>query len=365
MGCWPPYQSRPNPWQRDPILSQLLIRHLLTDPAGYQCIATDEGVFRYDGYELVPLTRLTCPGRVAAPRGMVSTLCLDPAGLLWIGADAGLFCLTLRTGALRRVALSADARTAPPTVIQLFRHPRAAHLWVSCGDDSTVVLDAAHGGRLLSRRLLPGVGFQFQADGTAAGVWISFAETRYFDPTRHQERIGSPGLARVGPTGAVRQYVPTSFVVLPLPGTTPLRVFSANTLYEVTADNQLREIRRWLTAYFADNFLSAAVRSDSALQVGLAAPLRTDDRARPARGCSHHRHGTPGRNVRLLPAFCGRVPRRPRGAVALFAGLAGGVQAPHGRPPGGAAPDEGQRPSGAEYARYHAAGRWTALAGDV
>ena len=258
--------ARAEPWQRDPVLSQLLIRQLLTDPAGYQWIATDEGVFRYDGYELVPLTRLTRPGSVAAPRGIVSTLSLDPAGHLWVGADAGLFCLMLRTGALRRVALSGDARAAPPTVIRLFQHPRAGHLWVSCGDGSTVVLDAARGGRLISRRLLPGIGFQFQPDGTAAGVWISFAETRYIDPLRHQERMGPPGLARVGPTGSVRQYVPTHFVVLPVPGTNPLQVFSANTLYEVTADNQLREIRRWLRADFSDNFLPAAVRTDSAYE---------------------------------------------------------------------------------------------------
>lgn len=256
--------ARAEPWQHDPILSQLLVRQLLTDPVGYQWIATDEGVFRYDGYELVPLTRLTRPGRVAAPKGMVSTLCLDPAGHLWIGADAGLFCLTLGTGALRRVALSANARDAPPTVIQLFRHPRTGHLWASCGDGNTVVLDAA--GRLVSQRRLPGVGFRFQPDGTAAGVWISFVEMRYFDPIRHQERIGMPGLARVGPVGPVREYVPTNSLMMPIPGTSPLRVFSANALYELTPDNRLREIRRWLRADFSDNFLPAAVRADSAYE---------------------------------------------------------------------------------------------------
>ncbi len=258
--------ARAEPWQRDPILSQLLIRHLLTDPAGYQWIATDEGIFRYDGYELVPLARLARAGSVVAPKGMASTLCLDPAGQLWVGADAGLFCLTLRTGALRRVALSADARAASPTIVQLFRHPRSGHLWVSCGDGNTVVLDAARGGRLLSRRLLPGLGFRFQSDGTAAGVWISFVAMRYVDPIRRQEHIGLPGLARVGPTGPVHQYVPTNSVMLPVPDTNPLQVFSANALYEWTADNQLREIRRWLKADFSDNFLPAAIRGDSAYE---------------------------------------------------------------------------------------------------
>ncbi len=254
------------PWQRDPVLSQLLIKQLLTDPTGFQWIATDEGVFRYDGYELVPLARLVRPGSTTAPRGIVSTLSLDPAGHLWLGADAGLFCLTLRTGVFRRVALPTDAGAAPPTVIQLFRHPRSGHLWVSCGDGYTVVLDASHRARLISRRRLPGISFRFQPDGTAAGVWISFIENRYFDPARRQERLALPGIARIGPTGPVRWYMPTNFLVLAVPGTAPQQFFSANARYELTADNRLREINHWLIADRADNFLPAAVGPDTAYE---------------------------------------------------------------------------------------------------
>lgn len=46
------------PWQRAPVLSRVLIKQLLTDATGFQWVAADEGVFRYDGYELVPLARL-------------------------------------------------------------------------------------------------------------------------------------------------------------------------------------------------------------------------------------------------------------------------------------------------------------------
>ncbi len=258
--------ARAESWQRDPVLSKLLIKHLLTDATGFQWIATDEGVFRYDGYELVPLARLVRLGSAAPPRGIVSTMSLDPAGHLWLGADAGLFCLTLRTGVFRRMALPADVGAAPPTVIQLFRHPRSGHLWVSCGDGYTVVLDASHRARLISRRRLPGISFRFQPDGTAAGVWISFIENRYFDPARRQERLALPGIARIGPIGSVRQYVPTNFLVLAVPGTAPQQFFSANARYELTADNRLREINHWLIADRADNFLAAAVGPDTAYE---------------------------------------------------------------------------------------------------
>lgn len=45
-------------WQHDPVLSQVLVQQMVTDHLGYRWVATDEGVFRYDGYELVPLRKL-------------------------------------------------------------------------------------------------------------------------------------------------------------------------------------------------------------------------------------------------------------------------------------------------------------------
>jgi signal transduction histidine kinase len=270
---------RAEPWQRDPILSQLLVRTLLTDPAGFQWIATDEGVYRYDGYELVPLARLVRAGSVAAPKGLCSAFSLDPAGHLWIGTDMGVFRLTLRTGALRRVALPHDAGFPQPTITQLYRHPRSGHLWVSCGDGSTVVLDIAHGARLISRRRLPGVGFIYVPDGSPAGVWISFIDLHFFDPTTQRERLSQPGVVRVGPTGPIhrflpitgladptRGFVPTDVVMMPVPGTHPLQLFSPNALYEVSPEGKLREVKRWLPPGRNDNFLPAYCHSDSACE---------------------------------------------------------------------------------------------------
>ena len=225
-----------DPWQRDPVLSRLLIKKLLTDPVGFQWVATDEGVFRYDGYELVPLARLLRPGSAAAPRGQASSLCLDGTGHLWLGTDVGLFCLTLRTGAFRRVLVPHEPASASQTVFRLFLHPRTRHLWVSYRDGSLAVLDTNHGGRLVSaRRQLPGVVALFQPDGTAAGVWVSFLLAHHIDPATQRERLTQAGIARLGLTGPAQHYLQTSYVLMPVPGTTPLRLFSASALYELGA----------------------------------------------------------------------------------------------------------------------------------
>ncbi|MBC7446817.1 MAG: hypothetical protein H7330_02035, partial [Hymenobacteraceae bacterium] len=263
LGVLATVPARAEPWQRDPVLSQLLIKQLLTDPTGFQWIATDEGVFRYDGYELVPLARLVRPGSVAAPKGMASTLCLDPTGHLWLGTDAGLFCLTLRTGALRHIVLSQKRGYAQPTVTRLFLHPRSGHLWVSYNEGTLVVLDAARGSRVISRGGLPGVGFLCQSDGTPTGVWVSFVHGHYFDPVARQERVMLPGVARLGLTGPARQYLPTPFPVVPVPGSAPLRLFCPSALYEVTDHGELREIKRWLPPGRDDNFWPAFTHADS------------------------------------------------------------------------------------------------------
>ena len=263
-----PAAAGPDPWQRDPVLSRLLIKKLLTDPAGFQWVATDEGVFRYDGYELLPLARLVRPGSCPAPKGLASTLCLDPAGHLWLGTDAGLFCFTLRTGALRRMVLPQPARNtpkaAPPAVLMLFRHPRSGHLWVSYYDGSVAVLDANRDGQLVSpRRYLPGMGSLFQPDGSATGVWVSFSVGYRFDSLARREQLTPAGVARLGLVGSVHNYATTPFTVVPMPGTLPLRLFSTSALYELGDHGRLREISRWLPAGREENFLPASTRGDS------------------------------------------------------------------------------------------------------
>ncbi len=251
-------------WQRDPVLSRLLIKQLLTDSDGFQWVATDEGVFRYDGYELVPLARLLRPGSPPAPKGQAFSLCLDARGHLWLGTDAGLFCLTLRTGAFRRVLLPHEPARASQSVFRLFIHPRTRHLWVSYRNSSLAVLDTNRDGQLVSaRRPLPGVGTLFQPDGTPAGVWISFLAAHYIDPATQREQLTPPGLARLGLAGPVQQYWQMPYVLMPVPDTRPLQLFSASALFTLGGNGQLREISRWLPAGREENFWPALTHAGS------------------------------------------------------------------------------------------------------
>ncbi len=252
-----------DPWQRDPVLSRLLVKKLLTDPTGYQWAATDEGVFRYDGYELLPLARLLAPGSAAAPTGLASALCLDGVGHLWLGTDEGLFRLTLGTGALRRCGLAPAAGRAAP-VYALFRHPRSGHLWVSFRDGSLLVLDPQRGDRPVGpRRALPGLAALFRPDGTAAGVWVSFVFAQHLDPLRHRTWLTFTGIARLGPTGPVQHYRRTPFMLVPVPGTAPLRLFSTSAFYELSAEGRLRQLSRWLPAGQEENLAPCFSRADS------------------------------------------------------------------------------------------------------
>ena len=79
--------AQPADWQRDPVLSQVLVQQMATDRIGYRWVATDEGVFRYDGYELVPLRKLLRPGSAAPPEQHVRALVADQRGMLWVAAD--------------------------------------------------------------------------------------------------------------------------------------------------------------------------------------------------------------------------------------------------------------------------------------
>ena len=111
-------------WPREPILSQLLLKQQLFDAAGFCWVATDEGVFRYNDYE----RKLLRPGSARPPERQVQALVTDQQGRLWVGAEAGLFCLEPRMGQPRAVALPALPAGTYPSVTTLFCHPRSGQL---------------------------------------------------------------------------------------------------------------------------------------------------------------------------------------------------------------------------------------------
>ena len=65
--------ARAQAWQRDPVLSALRLNRLEPDSAGFMWAATDRSVYRYDGYQAVPLNDLIGEG-LRLPSGAVRTL---------------------------------------------------------------------------------------------------------------------------------------------------------------------------------------------------------------------------------------------------------------------------------------------------
>ncbi|MDQ2772964.1 MAG: hypothetical protein M3Y54_20965, partial [Bacteroidota bacterium] len=289
-------------WQRDPILSQLLVKQQLFDAAGFSWVATDEGVFRYDGYELMALRRLLRPGSPLPPERLVQALALDGSGHLWIGAEAGLFCLEIRTGQLRAVPLPAPPGTTYPNITTLFCHPRSGQLWVGYGADAVAVLAAAGPAYRCvgTPRHLGGGAYFFQPDGTASGVWLSLRQANWPARAFYSDDL-QPGVVQLAPTGPPRRRIVTRSYMVPVPGTVPLRLFSASAWFEAGADNQVHELRRWLPAGNEDNFIPLTARDGSRqwatqdLRLGLtvrgpAAGRVLRDSLRLGGGGADHRH---------------------------------------------------------------------------
>lgn len=248
-------------WQRDPVLSRLLVKQMVTDAAGYRWIVASEGVFRYDGYELVPLAQLVRHGCAVPPHLKAWLLVLDPAGRLWLGTEQGLFCFTLRTGLLQAVPLPQSVQAVKPDVVALLLHPRSGQLWVA-SETAVIVLDPNHPTRPLGPpRAVGGIPYYFQPDGSPAGVWLSFRQPNWPVPRVYTDAL-PPGAVQLAPTGPpLRRLTATCFVV-PVPGTEPLQIFSASALF-VLQDGQLREVRRWLPAGNEDNFMPRTTQPDS------------------------------------------------------------------------------------------------------
>ncbi|GAA4000617.1 hypothetical protein GCM10022408_09700 [Hymenobacter fastidiosus] len=238
-------------WQRDPVLSSLLIQQMVTDAAGFRWVATDEGVYRYDGNEIVPLKSLVRRGprlKVEA----VSALALDRAGRLWIGAESGLSRFDPTTGRLLVVPipLRPDER---PKVITLLHHPRSDHLWVGYGVGTVAVFAAIRPrAPLFPVSRVAETAFYFTAETGGDGVWLA---------------SDRPVLYHLAPNGAVRRQFRVPAQLLPVPGTRPQRFFGRQGMFVLDPAYRLRALCRWprllpeLTnqPYVSDSTLDAVV----------------------------------------------------------------------------------------------------------
>ena len=92
LGGWlllagPVARAQPLEQQPDRVLSTVGIRDLSSDPAGFTWVAARQGMFRYDGRQLVPLNQLVRQG----PRlhGEAIRVASDSAGTVWWACTTG------------------------------------------------------------------------------------------------------------------------------------------------------------------------------------------------------------------------------------------------------------------------------------
>ncbi|MDO7846972.1 histidine kinase [Hymenobacter sp. M29] len=236
-----PARLRAQGWQRDPVLSQVLVKQLVRDAAGLMWVGTDEGLLRYDGYELVPLRRLLRAGTPdTLPPGPVQGLVADATGVLWVGGPAGLFRYVPATAQLARVALP-GVPAGRAEVYELWQHPRTRRLWVSYAAGRLACLgpDGRPDPAVPTWRLPRPVRW-LAPEARGAGSWVLTDGARLFHLAngRATETPGWPGR-----------------VLLPVPDTQPQQFVSTHALYEQVAPGApLRERRRWQTAGGEDGF---------------------------------------------------------------------------------------------------------------
>ncbi|HEX8429254.1 sensor histidine kinase [Hymenobacter sp.] len=87
--------------QPDRVLSTVGVRDISSDPAGFAWVATRQGMFRYDGRQLVPLNQLVRQGPHL--RGEAYRVAADSTGTVWVGMHDGLYAFVPTTGELRQV----------------------------------------------------------------------------------------------------------------------------------------------------------------------------------------------------------------------------------------------------------------------
>ncbi|OGX82790.1 hypothetical protein BEN47_18190 [Hymenobacter lapidarius] len=103
LAAGPVAQAQQLEQQPDRILSTVGLRDVSSDPAGFAWVAARQGVFRYDGRQLVPLNQLVRQGPHLS--GEATRVVADSAGTVWIGMHSGLYAFVPATGELRQVPL--------------------------------------------------------------------------------------------------------------------------------------------------------------------------------------------------------------------------------------------------------------------
>ncbi|WP_400192157.1 histidine kinase [Hymenobacter sp. B81] len=204
-------------WLPDAALGGLMLRNLTSTPDGLLWVGTDDGVYRYDGSELVPLNALR-RGGVSLPPVPCNELLALPDGQLWLGTEAGLFRFR-PDGVLEALALP-EPRSSNRHITTLATDGR--RVWV--GQDRAGVRAYTLAGRPTAQPLSAGTSVgdiwtapdgtlwlsgpdslrQLRPGGQRLGAWpvsIPGVLRLVYDPAGRPWLLSSSAAYRLGPAG--------------------------------------------------------------------------------------------------------------------------------------------------------------------
>lgn len=222
-------QSR---WQADPVLSQLLIHQMVQDTDGFLWVATNDGVYRYDGYQTVPIRQLDAR-HPQLPMARYQ-LALGRHGELWLFGKPGLFCYSTTRQHLMGISLppGRGGYLAERQAIAIDTiHNR---LWLNSNGRNVLLLQRRYGQLVSAGEWTFPCMVSALTPAATGGVWAQ---------TANNQRI-----TYLTPGHQPRSYEIAGEDLVALPDTRPQQFVSAQALYEAGAGGRLRETRRWLVA---------------------------------------------------------------------------------------------------------------------
>ena len=125
-------------------LAQGAVLAILQDSRGFLWLGTEDGLDRYDGYELRHYTHdRNHPGGL--PSNWIAALAEDAGGTLWIGSGGGgLVGLNLASGAFESAGVAGGPPAiAPQEIVRVLRVDRRHRLWAGTRNSGLVMLDRA------------------------------------------------------------------------------------------------------------------------------------------------------------------------------------------------------------------------------
>jgi signal transduction histidine kinase/streptogramin lyase len=213
----------------DQVLSKHLIQQIVQDDTGFLWIATDEGVFRYDGYQMVAITALL-PVKQWLPSGYYS-LAIGHTDELWLLGEAGLFRYSITKGQLTSFPLPHSA-SGGYSIKYLAVDKKRDRLLIAYNSRELVAMTMSQG------KVIPGSYQHFSFDiswlASAAdgSLWIVAIDHRIIHllaDGRQQYYQGSSGK-----------------FLFPIPDTQPQQFVSACAQYAARPTGHLYEVSRWL-----------------------------------------------------------------------------------------------------------------------